>query len=358
MKFGLLCKRYYTNKDLIQDRFGRLYHLPDQLGKLGHQGLVIAADYRSNKYEVLDIPGVEFHSLPLRLKNIVSFIQQSHRQFHSFKPDVLIASGDSHFGYLGLKIAQRLQIPFIFDIYDDYRVFGSNRLPGMKNFFTKTVKKSSAIICASHVLSRQLAKLNPNVAIIENGVDPDLFRPIPIEEARHTLNISENDTIIGFFGSIDRDHGVVDLLEAATILRKDIPNIRVLLAGRNTLGLNLTRTGVDYRGLLPQDKIPILINSCDVVTLPLQSSPQCNVSNSCKLSEYLACGVPIVATSVGDNPELLHTLSNTLCEPNNPADLARAILQQLETPKSLPLPNRFTWSFLGKVLEDKLSKLI
>lgn len=30
MRIYLICKRYYTNKDLIKERFGRLYHLPKE----------------------------------------------------------------------------------------------------------------------------------------------------------------------------------------------------------------------------------------------------------------------------------------------------------------------------------------
>jgi hypothetical protein len=44
MKIHLLCKRYYTRKDLIRDRFGRLYHLPVQLSRLGLQVSVTAID--------------------------------------------------------------------------------------------------------------------------------------------------------------------------------------------------------------------------------------------------------------------------------------------------------------------------
>lgn len=44
MNIHLLCKRYYTNKDLLNDRFGRLYHLPVQLARLGAEVSVTAID--------------------------------------------------------------------------------------------------------------------------------------------------------------------------------------------------------------------------------------------------------------------------------------------------------------------------
>jgi hypothetical protein len=35
MRFALLCKRRYTNRDLITDPFGRLYHFPVWLARGG-----------------------------------------------------------------------------------------------------------------------------------------------------------------------------------------------------------------------------------------------------------------------------------------------------------------------------------
>ena len=37
MRIAFLCKRHYTGKDVITDRFGRLYEIPHQLALLGHE---------------------------------------------------------------------------------------------------------------------------------------------------------------------------------------------------------------------------------------------------------------------------------------------------------------------------------
>ena len=47
MRIHIICKRYYTNKDLIENQFGRLYHLPEQLVKYGAEVWVNAIDYRN-----------------------------------------------------------------------------------------------------------------------------------------------------------------------------------------------------------------------------------------------------------------------------------------------------------------------
>ena len=58
LKVLMLCKRHYTNRDLITQRFGRLFHLPFQLAKNGVNFVVVTADYKSNKPEKKDLSGV------------------------------------------------------------------------------------------------------------------------------------------------------------------------------------------------------------------------------------------------------------------------------------------------------------
>jgi len=149
MKFVLLCKRHYTNKDLITDRFGRLFHLPFQLFKLGHGGLVIAGDLHAQRKEKVTINGLSFYSLPLSLVRSYQFMQEVHKILENFKPEILLASGDSYLGFIGQKISRKYNIPFVFDVYDDYTVFGTNRIPGMKNLFYNSVKNAALVITSS-----------------------------------------------------------------------------------------------------------------------------------------------------------------------------------------------------------------
>lgn len=65
MKIAFLCKRYYTNKDLISDQFGRNFELPKLLKNSGHEVVVFALDYKGKKIERVTLAGVQFLSLPV-----------------------------------------------------------------------------------------------------------------------------------------------------------------------------------------------------------------------------------------------------------------------------------------------------
>lgn len=152
MNIHLLCKRYYTNKDLLNDRFGRLYHLPVQLARLGAEGSVTAIDYRNPKPESISAAGVTFRTAPATPARLPGLIPKLYRAIRATRPDILIASGDSHVGYIGLRIARRLGVRFVFDVYDYYPAFPGNRIPGMKAMFRATVGNANRVLCASEPL--------------------------------------------------------------------------------------------------------------------------------------------------------------------------------------------------------------
>src|SRR5690606_18456530 len=118
------------------------------------------------------------------------------------RPDFLIASGDSHIGYIGSRIAGKLRIPFVFDVYDHYPAFRSNPIPGMKAMFSSAVRKAHRVLCASEQLRREVAKLNGNALVIANGVDPQLFAPGDMREARLSFDLDLEAPLVGYFGSI------------------------------------------------------------------------------------------------------------------------------------------------------------
>ena len=266
MKIQLLCKRHYTNKDLLNDRFGRLYHLPVQLARCGDSVSVVALDYRSTMQAELEAADATFSTLPATPARWPTLIPNLYRRTKAFAPDVLIASGDSHIGYIGLKMALRLGIPFVFDVYDYYPAFAGNRIPGMKAMFDAAVQRADLILCASRPLLQRLSSSNSNILLIENGVDRELFAPGNMQEARIKLRLDQKAKIVGYFGSITPSRGPL-LIAACEILRQEIPSLRLLLAGPVSK-VDIDKPWIDYLGERAQEDVPALIRACDVVTVP------------------------------------------------------------------------------------------
>lgn len=350
MRIELLCKRFYTNKDLIKERFGRLFHLPVQLAKLGHDVKVTALDYRSAQATEYEIDGVTFSALPATVAQLPFLPYRTHRAISPAKADFVIASGDSHIGFMAWQISRRHSSRFVFDVYDYYPAFKGNRIPGMKTMFKIAVSQADLVLCASRPLQSRLDKWNHNTLLIENGVDTTLFRPMDKQAARQSLGIDADIAVIGFFGAITPQRGPL-LLEACKILRQRIPNLKLLLAG-NTQSVDIIFPWVDYRGELAQRDIPQHIAACDVVTLPYANDEFNRMAGACKIAEYLACCKPIVATHVAGHTDYLKTAPEGLCEPA-PGAMAAAIERQLRQQKIAAFPNDLLWNEIATKLSHQ-----
>lgn len=357
-KVLLITKRHYTNKDLVLDRFGRLFYLPMQLIQNGYACMIITANYQSDQLERYNISGLKFLSLPFSFRNFILFINRCYRCIKQFKPDVIIASGDTHFGVIGLIYAYLARVPFVFDVYDDYTTFGSNRPPGMERLFWKVIKKADAVICSSAPLMKKLARRNKSVTVIENGVDTNLFKPNSRQMARKKLHIDQKDIVIGYFGFMGPSYGITELINAVRNLRNIYPRVRLLLAGKKHDHISIDQSYIDYRGVVNQKEIPLFINSSDVVVIPYRTNGQISVSNPCKLSEYLACNVPIVSTRVSNIPDILSNIPEALCDPGDADEMAKSIKWQLETPTLVPFPESLKWESLGNKFRQVLEKLL
>ena len=160
--------------------------------------------------------------------------------------------------------------------------------------------------------------------------------------------------VVGFFGSIEDKRGTKILLEAAQSILPKYPTLRVLLAGKNNLSLELKGAHIDYRGMQPQTFLPTMINACDVVTIPYELDPQVEMSNPCKVAEYLACHIPVVVTKVSNMSEIFASTPEVLAQPGSVESLAEALLRQLKEPTFTPLPDGLSWFDLAQLVEQVL----
>lgn len=168
--------------------------------------------------------------------------------------------------------------------------------------------------------------------VIPNGVDPELFAPNAEARAavRAELGVCDATPVIGLFARLDPLKGHEHFASAAGLLARERPEVVFLLAGEGTQpggpieALRAAAGGADLRLLGARADVPRLMAACDVVTLTSVSEAFPNV-----LIEAMACGVPCVATDVGDAREIVGE-GGTIVPPAAPAALAREWLSLLE----------------------------
>ena len=120
---------------------------------------------------------------------------------------------------------------------------------------------------------------------------------------------------IAFVGVMDdAKDGVNILIEAFYKISKDYPKLYLYLVG----GWNYDTPGhqelikelklenkIKWVGEYPRDSIPSIICNAKLLVLPRPDSKQAQGGFPTKLGEYLATGVPVCATTVGEIPDYL-----------------------------------------------------
>ncbi len=172
-----------------------------------------------------------------------------------------------------------------------------------------------------------------NRVIIPNGFDTYMFRPN--EESRrivrNELNLPAHTSLIGMIARYHHMKDHVMFLESARRIQDLKPNVRFLLAGTGVDKKNsklqqfIKGMGLDGTTFLLGERsdIPTITAALDVACLSSYSE---GFPNS--IGEAMSCGVPCVATDVGDTAALIGS-SGRIVPTRNPDAFADAVLELL-----------------------------
>ncbi|HXG03929.1 MAG TPA: glycosyltransferase, partial [Candidatus Binatia bacterium] len=172
------------------------------------------------------------------------------------------------------------------------------------------------------------------VETIHNGVDTARFGEGDREAAREALGLEPGRPVVGTVGRLDpvKDH--VRLVTAFRSVVARRPDALLVICGDGPLRDELRRAvetaGLEasVRLLGERDDVPRVLAALDVFTLPSIAE---GISNT--ILEAMATGLPVVATRVGGNPELVEDgVTGRLVEPRRPEALAQALLDYLNDP--------------------------
>jgi len=199
-------------------------------------------------------------------------------------------------------------------------------------YFIKMSMRFSKLVITVSSFSKQnvASRLNihpDKIRVITNGIGIELFEPIQGKK-----NQDNKNTII-YLGRLDDQKGVDILISAMAYLNKKRP-VNAIIVGTGwkekefkTLALSLgVLDKIDFAGRVPHEKILNYIKRADLAVFPSRR-------DNCPLAilEMMAAGVPVIATSVGGIPELIHNGWNgVLVEQEDPQKLSEAIVDLLD----------------------------
>jgi len=268
-------------------------------------------------------PVIQFASLKKRITKIVKKHNVSVINSHFLFPD----------GVASMFICKSLGIRSVLTaLGSDVNVYP------LKLYYRLQIKwalaNANIITAVSRQLITKMVELGANKKssfVINNGIDKSKFNYSNTlsEKYAKQLNIENQNNIVyvGRLHSIKRIDVLVKSLNLCSTEFKNNSVLHIIGDGPEKKKLKMLvdkenlQNRVVFHGNLTHEEIAKYMIASDLFCLVSKNEGQPNV-----ILEALACGLPVVATNVGGIPDLIDSKNGVLVEPDNPADLALAMM--------------------------------
>lgn len=180
----------------------------------------------------------------------------------------------------------------------------------------KSLKRASKVFSVSNSLKKHVVSLGieqEKVTVIGNGVDTEKFHPLNKDSMRKKLGLKESDQVLITVGGLVERKGFHRVIELMPELIKKHPQLNYLIVGgpsaegdwtdklkKMVNDLNL-KAHVQFLGNIAPEQLKEILSAADVFVLPTRNEGWANV-----ILEAMACGIPVVATDVGGNSEVIN----------------------------------------------------
>ena len=297
--------------------------------------------------DVNDLSEYNFVCLNKRQGNDLKLPFKLASFFNRHKPDIVHTHswGTLVEGVLGAKMGR---VPII--IHGEHGTFPQTPLHLLiQRFFWN---RADVVLSVSDklkdILSSAVGFPSERIQVILNGVEADKF--YHSDELRklfyERFNFSFGDFIVGTVGRLNSVKNQQMLIRAAAELKNGGESVHFVLIGIGERREELeelvrqldVKKNVHFLGY--QKDVNLVLNGMDVFTLTSFSEGCSNV-----IQEALFAGIPVIATNVGGNPELVKDgFNGYLVDSNDHKTLAQKILMLKKQPE-----------LLGKLRENALS---
>lgn len=224
---------------------------------------------------------------------------------------------DAHFaypdGYAATRLKRWLGVPVCITLRGTESRLAAD--PAIRPLLRQALLEADQVLAVSTSLARVAQSLDvpaAKVRVVGNGVDIDRFQPLAQDEARRRLGIPPHARVIVTVGGLVERKGFHRVMACLPELRRRHGEVLYLVVGgpspegdwtgrlhalRDELGLG---EAVRFLGpVAPRELAPVL-SAADVFALSTRHEGWANV-----LLEAMACGLPVVATDVGGNAEVV-----------------------------------------------------
>ncbi len=341
----------------------RVFYAARALVKRGHRVTILMPPYDnladSGKQWMRDgVQGVNMVIRRITPITPVTVALAMARRAQAKKPDVIHVF--KPIGYSGLAehfLSESSRVPLVLD-HDDWEGRGGwadiNPYPRLWRWFfvrqeTDSIRRAHAVTVASRTLQTQVWGLGidpARVFYVPNGPD-ESWRTRYEESAgqrpqiRAELGVGDAPLAV-YVGHIPHGNDLDQALDAMERLLPTVPDLRFVILGTGdgvpALRADIARRGLDraviLTGWMDHARVPDYLAAADLAIYPYRDSLINRAKCAGKIVEYMAMGLPIVASRVGQNVEYIeHGTSGLLAEPGDADSFAQMMLVMLSDPQ-------------------------
>ncbi|MCP5278321.1 MAG: glycosyltransferase [Thiobacillus sp.] len=224
---------------------------------------------------------------------------------------------DAHFaypdGHAATKLGRWLGLPVTVTLRGTE--MPQSRNPALVPRLREVFRDAGKVITVSDSLRRLALSLGLSEdrgQVVGNGVDADKFAPVPRQEARTRYHLPENAKVLITVGGLVERKGFHRVIACLPALLKAHPDLHYLVVGgpcpegdmSQALKDQAANLGladrVHFLGSIPPAELKWPLSAADVFVLSTRNEGWANV-----ILEAMACGLPVVATDVGGNAEVV-----------------------------------------------------
>ncbi len=280
------------------------------------------------------------------LVSFVRVIRNVRRQVKTIAPD-LIHANSIRAGLVMTAATLGLRVPVVWHLHDllpRHPLSTAIRAAALSSAHLRLLAVSQATAERFRgLLLRPFARRVPTTTIL-NCADTNRFQPDAAlrQATRAALGLDDATFVLGIVGQITERKGQLGLLHAFAQVAKTLPEAVLLIVGEplftaadqeyhQRLQQTADALGIaaQVRGLGARRDVSALMQALDLLVVNSLAEP-CGLV----VLEGMASGLPVVATAVGGNPEMLnHALSGWLVPAQDEAALAQAILHLSQLPR-------------------------
>lgn len=159
---------------------------------------------------------------------------------------------------------------------------------------------------------------------------------LDLEKFKIVKNFDEKSNCIGYIGRLSGEKGIFNLVKAIPTIINECNDVEFFIIGDGDLKEKINSylsehdlcNNVKILGWIPHDELPVYLNKFKLVVLPSYTEGLPNV-----MLESMACGTPVLATSVGAIPDIIQDgITGFIMENNSPECIANNVHRVFKHP--------------------------